>query len=283
MSTIGVELEWADVDRWSIIPEALGRWNDQDYSIVNSDGHGNCPTGETWRWGGEINTVPTHTPREQAEITRELAALLNPTINYKCNLHVHVKPDFDLLSDVRVLKLAATLMREAEPFVWKYVDPIPSPSGDPDTDEWKGEKKRWTRNMKSHHGSINASRWEEMMAAETTQAFKDAHAPPTKTGGRAWHVVQRTGMNLRSLWKHGTIEFRHFFGTADPEEIEDATAWCQAFIDMVVDSARFRPDITGENIAQYVYHGRKGGWKFPTPRPYDHKLAVRFEETKWTK
>lgn len=274
MSTIGLELEWADVDRWKELPPELGTWNDQDYSIVNSDGHANDPTGRTWRWGGEINTVPTETAIAQGEIVRQLGNLLQPTINYKCNLHVHVKPDVDLLKDLDLLKRVATYMRESEQFVFNTIDPLPQPTST-DPEIRKGETARYRRNLKSHHGSIPLARWSEMMLAVTVHEFKDAHAPPTKTGGRAWHIVQRTGMNLRSLWKHGTIEFRHFFGSCEPEEIVSAAQWCQLFVAEALDSS-----IT----ASVLFKDRRYfPWRFPRPQPYDHQLALGFEATKWKK
>lgn len=269
--TVGVELEWADVDRHATIPEHLGSWNNQDYSIVNSDGHANCPTGATWRWGGEINTRPTETAAEQDEIVRQLSALLSPTINYKCNLHVHVAAP-RLLEDLELLKSTAQRMRKAEPFVYSVVEPLPRPTAEefPDPEELKGAVKRWRRNLDSHQHSLSDERFAEMMSARTHQEFKDAHAAPTVTGGRAWHIAKRPGMNLRSLWKHGTIEFRHFPGTADPEEIESACSWCLLFTQAAID---------GQLSPREIYESRS--WRFPTFRRYDHWLAKGFEATRF--
>lgn len=286
-STIGQELEWADVDRTFPVPEHLGRWSEEDYSIVNSDGHANCPTGATWSWGGEINTRPTSTPESQAEIVRELAELYQPTINYKCNHHVHVRHELiaevvEGRCDVGVLKVIAERMREAESFVYSVIEPIakPTPLEFPNPDELKGAILRYRRNLGSHQHSLSEERFIEMMSARTFDEFIDAHAPPTIAGGRAWHVVKRPGMNLRSLRKHGTIEFRHFPGTADPDESESAARWCQLFVDGVIDAAR-----TGEHggiTARRIYETR-GPWKFPQFRRYDHALQLGFETTKWKK
>ncbi len=275
MSTVGLELEWADVDRWSEIPAHLGSWNTEDYSIVNSDGHANSPDGSTWRWGGEINTRPTESVGSQRLIVEELVRLLNPTVNFKCNLHVHVQPDFNLLQDLERLKRVAIILRTAEKFVFSTVDPMPRPVD-------ASELKRWRRNLKSHHGSVPEARFHEMMCAGTVQEFKDAHAPPTKTGGRAWHVVSRTGMNLRSLWKHETIEFRHFFGTVDPEEIASAAKWCKEFLDHVVFQSLSEDFQEGDMIARMI-HETCGPWRFPRAQPYDHELALGFERTRWKK
>lgn len=109
-----------------------------------------------------------------------------------------------------------------------------------------------------------------MMAATTAEQFYDAHAAPMKTGNRAWHLSPRAGMNFRSLRKHGTIEFRHFPGTADPKEIESATAWCLAFVDATIASERH---------ARELYKDRE--WTFSKFRMYEHSLEVRYQETKF--
>lgn len=273
MSTVGLELEWSDIDRWAKISPDLGAWNELDYTIVNSDGHANCPTGTTWRWGGEINTVPTYTANEQAAIVAALAAQLNPTINYRSNLHVHVKPDVDL-EDLQLLKHVAMRMRESEGFVYTIVEPIPRPTRDEyeqdDDDAFRGAMKRYRRRLVSHHYSLPPARWLELVNSTTVDGFRDAHAPPTRNGRRAWHLAPRPGMNMRSLWKHGTIEFRHFPGTADPVEIESAVSWCQSFVDDVA---------LGVTSALELYRSRS--WRFPTFRKYDHELETRYQITKY--
>jgi hypothetical protein len=276
MMTIGLELEWADVDRHAEIPSNLGSWNTEDYSIVNSDGHANCPTGRTWRWGGEINTTPTATCDEQRDIVDELRVLLKPTINYKCNLHVHVKPDVDLLQDLELLKSVALSLRRCEEFVYSVVEPIRRPLRSEFTtdDEFRGANKRYRRNLISHHHSLSEERWLELMSASTVQEVKDAHASPTRTGSRAWHIASRPGMNLRSLWKHGTIEFRHFPGTCDGDEAGSAALWCR----LLVESAVVSPISALDAERLWRDHGP---WKIPQFKPYDHSLALGFERTRF--
>lgn len=285
MSTVGCEHEFADVDRWVEIPSHLGKWSTMDYSIVNSDGHGNDPTGVSHQWGGEVNTVPTDTPGEQAAILVELLEHFRQTghpavVNWKCNLHVHVKPDLAWHEDVELLKRFASYLRAAEPYVWEVVDPLPKPTraDHVNPDDLAGAVKRWRRNLTSHHYSLPSARWGEMMEARTLQEFRDAHAAPTQAGGRAWHIAPRPGMNLRSLWKHGTVEFRHFFGTLDPDEVECAVRWCQLLTDAAVDHAVRDHWIEPETIA-----AAHGPWKFPRARPYDHRLQQLFDVTKWKK
>jgi len=279
MPTVGLELEWSDVDRHAILPERLGKWSTEDYSVVNSDGHANDPTGATWRWGGEVNTRPTETVAEQLAIVRELRDLLKPTVNFKSNLHVHVQPSChqQLLTDVDMLKRFATYLRLQERFVYEVVDPLPydqlpNYSGE----ALKGARKRLTRNKASHHYSLPPERWLELCEAKIVQEVKDAHAPPTYTGGRAWHVAQRPGMNLRSLWKHGTIEYRHFFGTLVLEEIECAMRWC-VHMTLEAEVAAFGGQ---PRRAEDIYE-EYGPWRFPRPMPYDHELMLGFQRTKF--
>lgn len=279
MITIGLELEWADVDRWFKIPEELGQWSNADYSIVNSDGHANCPTGTSWRWGGEINTRPTETTREQSMIVHQLAMMLNPTINFKCNLHVHVRDGrFDvMIQDVEKLKLFARYLRDAERFVYHHVELLEEPRIEDfaDVDAYKGAFRRFRRNCDSHQHSLSMSRWVEMVQAKTPEEFKNAHASPTSVGGRAWHIAKRPGMNMRSLWKHGTIEYRHFPGSADPEECESSARWCRLFTENATNYAFGDSYLVAEQI-----HELHGPWRFPKFQPYDHALQLGFERTK---
>lgn len=276
VATVGCELEWADVDRHAEIPSHLGTWATEDYSIVNSDGHANCPSGATWRWGGEINTVPTETAAGQAEICRQLAewAQPKPIINWKCNLHVHVRPAsfVALMQDLSYLKRFASYLRAAERFVYSTIEVVPRPTQEeyPDLEHYRGAMRRYRRRLISHQHSLSDARWTEIMAASTHEEFLRGHASPTQTGGRAWHLAPRPGMNLRSLWKHGTVEFRHFPGTADPEEVESACSWCLALVEAAEYDEAYGP--------VRIYESRF--WRFPTFRPYDHEQWLGFERTK---
>ena len=266
--TYGLELEWADVDRWAELP--IGTWATTDNTIVNSDGHANSPDGSTWRWGGEINTVPTDTTDGQVVQARVLAEILRPTINYRCNLHVHVGVD---PIDVDFARHLLRFVDRWQDDVFALVDPIPKPTRDdyPDPEHYKGAMTRYRRRLVSHQYRLPAARVDEALAATTLDEFFDAHAPPNRSGGRSWHLAPRPGINLRSLRKHGTIEFRHWPGSADPDEIADALLWCQRF----VHHAMYGTDPT-ETYRQALTRP----WRFPTFRPYDHNLELGYRATK---
>lgn len=269
--SFGLELEWADVDKRTPIPEKYGKWDWRDWTMVNSDGTANDPTGKTNWKGGEINTAPTDSVAEQVKIVSDLAKLLSPTINYRCNLHVHVGIS-NAITDLDMLKRLAKYIRANETFVWNYVEPIPKPTRDKyeSDDAFKGAMKRYKRRLVSHHYSISQERYEEMIDATDPQHFYESHAPKGRKGQRVWHIVPRAGMNLRSLFKHGTIEFRHFPGTADPKEIESALSWCEAFTDAAINNGK---------SAEEIYKSRE--WTFPKFRKYQHTLELGYQKTKF--
>lgn len=269
--TLGCELEWADVDRRIPIPEHLGEWNFADYTIVNSNGHANDPLGN-YPFGGEINTRPSTTAQQQATIVEELRDLLRPTINYRCNLHVHVGIG-DLADDLDTLKALATYFREQEAFVYRFVEPIPKPSRYEykTRPEYDGAMKRYKRRLVSHHYRLPDQRFAALMAATSTDEFYKAHAPYNSAKNRHYfHIAPRAGMNLRSIHKHRTIEFRHFPGTADSVEIESACSWVKSFVYAGITDQRPAHAIFGERL-----------WSFPTFRKYDHDLELSYQATKY--
>lgn len=269
--TFGLELEWADVDRRIELPRSLGSWDFEDYTIVNSDGRANDPTG-AWPFGGEINTAPTTSAEECAEQVRLLAGLLNPTINYRCNLHVHVGVP-ELLHDIDLLKRVAAYARRNEDFVYSRVEPIPQPTREEyaDPEAYRGAVKRYRRRLVSHHYSLPEARFAELMTATTLEEVYNSHAP-FSSGRRHFQIAPRPGMNLRSIKKNGTIEFRHFPGSADPIEIESAVSWCRLFVEAA---------LAGSPDASTIYESR--GWTFPQFRPYIHELELGYQETKYQK
>jgi len=264
--TYGLELEWADVDRTAVLP--YGKWSQEDYTIVNSDGHANCPQGKRWLFGGEINTDPTDTIVGQLKQVDAFRELLNPTINYRCNLHVHIGVD------PLTLDVAKTLLRfivRWQELLYPIIEPIPVPNrNDYDDEAFKGAMKRYRRRNVSHQHKLPDSRIAEALEATTLQKFYEAHAPVNKTGQRMWPIAPRPGMNTRALKEHGTVEFRHFPGTANTLEIATALRWCEGFVRCAFD---------GTSPIDFYYANEP--WQFPEFKPYDHTLEMRYQETKY--
>lgn len=263
--TFGLELEWADVDRHAELP--CGQWSTTDYTIVNSDGHANDPTGKRWRWGGEINTEPTDTMEGQLIQVQTLRDLLHPTINYRCNLHVHIG-----FGEV-TLELAKSLLDYIvgwQDSLYPLIEPIPAPrrADYPSNAAFEGARKRYARRKVSHQHRLPIVRVTEALRSDSLDAFYEAHAPMQSNGLRGWHIAPRPGMNTRSLHKHGTLELRHFPGTADPAEVGEALRWAQTF------GRCFLADTSP--VAAF----RAGQpWSLPQFRQYDHALEEGYRAT----
>lgn len=109
--TYGYEIEWGDIDRKLIIPEHLGKWEYcetdvcniyEPYRYVASD-----PLGISPPFGGEINTKPTKTWREQVDRIMEIYDLFvkhgnTPSSACVNEGHIHIfipglKEDVDAL------------------------------------------------------------------------------------------------------------------------------------------------------------------------------------------
>ena len=79
--TWGYEIEWGDVDRRLTPPENLGKWEFAETDIVNIHEpfkYIACdPLGTDPYMGGEINTKPTATWREQVDRVMQLHDFLD--------------------------------------------------------------------------------------------------------------------------------------------------------------------------------------------------------------
>lgn len=266
--TFGLELEWADVDRRATLP--CGSWSSQDYTIVNSDGHANDPTGEAWRYGGEINTDPTSTIDGQLKQVCSLSSFLSPVINYRCNLHVHVGFPVSLAAAKRILEHTAQWQQD----VFRLVEPIKKPQRRDfcSNEEFEGAIKRHKRRLVSHQHRLPQSRVAEAMAAKTLKEFNDAHAPLSRDGRRMWPIAPRPGINTRSIIEHGTVEFRHFPGSNDCDEIKDSLRWCKTFVLSAFSNSDPRRGFAS---------GKP--WRFPEFKKYQHDLELRYQQTRFNK
>jgi len=275
--TYGTELEFADVDITNILPEGC-QWNKKDYSIVNSNGVANDPLGKTCKYGGEINTKPTSTISEQVSVVKEIINILypEPVINYKCNLHIHIGIP-GLKEDLSMMKQIYSYAYNMDERVFDIIDPMPVPIK-LNSEDSKLEAKRYHRNLISHRKKPTAKRFAEILASTTPQEFFENHATKDKNRKLCWAITPRDGINLRQLWETGTIEFRHFFGTLDLEEIRSCLIWCSEFLNLAINdpitppqiilknnpnlkfpkSAKFDADLQrGYNLTNIAHHNRK--------------------------
>lgn len=271
--TYGVELEFSDVRVGNPLPTGA-QWNTKDNTIVNSNGIANDPLGKLWEFGGEINTKPTSTTYAQVAHIEEIIGMLDPKpiINYRCNLHVHVRvPELhnDLDSCKKLLKYIALYGQEA----FDLIETIPKPNPQQLTPErYAGAMKRYKRRHRSHQYQLPNTRYIAMMAAKTTQEFYEEHAP-LKDGKRLWYFSPRAAINLRQMWEEtNTIEFRHFPGTINSHEFYSCLSWCKHFLDNILNN---ETPLTPTEL----YESFHFPLVFPKFEPYNHDLEVMYQLT----
>ncbi len=269
--TYGVELEYGNCYRFAELPDGA-QWNDKDNTCVSSTGIANDPLGLLYKYGGEINTRPTDTINEQLKHIEKINAALNPAplVNYRSNLHIHVRvPGLkdDLESCKKLLRYIDRYQEEA----FDIVENIPVPiKGTMTADEYEGALKRMKRRKKSHQYKLPQSRVEAMLAATTTQEFYEEHAPKTEKG-RMWYFSPRAGINLRQMFEEtNTIEFRHFPGTLDMGQMESALRWCHLFLDAALNKEDWSPRDIYWNVM---------GLQFPEFETYDYKTEQVYQYT----
>jgi len=271
--TYGLELEWSDVDRRMPIPEEYVTWNKDDVTIVNSDGIANDPSLKQTVYGGEINTKPTETIEEQIVATTHLRDLLNPVSLYRANLHCHVAVE-GLKEDLTLLKQLFQYTQDNQDFIYFEMLPYPAPTKEqwPDKDDFKlaisfnRQQNYWAK------ASVPLNRAADIMKATTPKEFYDCHFMwNEKLNRRLYHIgIVRAGINVRSIFKHGTTEFRLFAGTTDPEQVRDALEFSKQYME----AALFNPTRT----AKEIYESRE--WNFPKWQEFRPDLERGYKATK---
>lgn len=265
--TFGAEHEWAD---WhlSTLPEIYAL-NKNDYTIVNSNGIANDPTGKHYKYGGEINTLPSSIENQLIQVDLLKNRLQpSPTINYRSNLHIHVRipgieGDLDTL-----IKLQRYIHYSLPHILKKKIEPMPDwKSTDPEINE--GMKRRLRRMRQSHQTFLTPHRLQYQLEATSLQEFFEREVPKDKKGNVMWHAQPRLAVNLRQLRDTGTIEFRHFPGTLNSVELRTCFDWCRDFLCCAL------LDINLSDFYEEHYSDRR----FPKFEPYQHKLEIRYRMT----
>lgn len=269
--TYGVELEFGNCDRRQSLPDGA-TWNVKDNTCVSSPGIANDPKGILYNFGGEINTRPTPTIIEQIHHIKTINRTIKDSIiNYRSNLHVHIKiPKLkDHLQDCKkLLRYIELFQQEA----FNIVESIHIPER-ANTEEYFWQLKRAKRNFKSHQYKLPPNRVNAMLDSKTTTEFYENHAPRTPKG-IMWYFSPRAGINLRQMWEDTeTIEFRHFPGTKNPKEIESAIRWCQQFLIAALNRNNVSPI---KLLTEYKYH-------FPKFKPYEFFTEMVYQWTNFDK
>ena len=229
--TYGAEHELADWPRSRSLPKGYGI-DVRDHSMVNSNGIAVDPTGKEYGFGGEINTPPTDTIEGQVSCLTQIKELLpEATVNYRSNLHIHIRVP-GLSYNLRNLKRIQSYIHKNMPKLFAIVQEIPKPTREEfETDlEFNGALKRWKRRKISHQTLLPQKRLEDQLMAKTIDEFFSLEAPKTADGKPAFFLQPRVCVNLRQLLQTNTIEFRHFAGTLNEQEMLASLCWCRDFL-----------------------------------------------------
>lgn len=269
-TTVGCEHEWADIPLDTELPEGFGR-DLKDYTIVNSNGIANDPSGKLYRFGGEINTPPTASIDAQIDCFQQLCKLLpSAKVNYRSNLHVHVRWP-GLKGDLVLLKQVQRYIHDTMPLVLTAVEPIvrPDPLELLSTEEYEGAVRRYKRRRVSHQTLLTSKRLQTQLAAATVDEFFRLEVPHTKDNKPQWHMQPRLCVSLRQLLQTDTVEFRHFPGTLDPYELYSCIDWCVDYLEAAVN---------GKMIEELLL-GSRQAHAFPRFPKYVHWMEKRYRAT----
>lgn len=271
--TYGAEIEWSDVDRTTPIPEHCGVWDKDETTIMNSNGMAIDATGKRDTIGGEINTRPTDTIDEQVEIFDTLREQLNPVVLHRNSTHVHIGVP-GLVEDVDTLKHVFQYVQDNQDFVYfeMLAREVPTAEEFPDPEDLKlaknfnRQRKYWSK------AKVPPNRAANVLQATTPKEFYDRHFQWNEERQRYLYSIGivRAGINVRSLFKYGTIEFRVFPGTTSSQEFRS----CLEFSDQFVQAALHDHSRT----AQEIYESRE--WNFPVWPKFQPDLDRIFLATK---
>lgn len=281
--TFGCEHELADWDASLLSKRLPGFGRDlKDYTIVNSNGVANDPSLRSYTFGGEINTPPSDTVQGQVDHLMSIRrAFPEAKINYRSNLHWHVRVP-DLESSLEGLKAFAQYNLFWLPKILDVVEPIPHPEEDQEfmvsaTElELKGAKRRYQRRRRSHHTKIPQLRVAAQMVAKTPERFFEEEVPRSKDGKVMWHAQARAAINMRQLLQTGTVEFRHFPGTLDPDKLATSGLWCKCYTECALSDWAW-PEEANPFDAFLSMGGNLN--QLPEFEPYDHGLEIRYRAT----
>ncbi|RJQ26101.1 hypothetical protein C4577_04165 [Candidatus Parcubacteria bacterium] len=257
--TWGAEHEFADWDSKKELPTGFGR-SKFDNTMVNSNGIAVQLSTDIYPYGGEFNTPPTSTIKDQiACLTTIKQRFPECQVNYRSNLHIHIGVHGlrdDLITIKKIFKYIYMDNYENVPKVLNWVDPIPKP-------KTLAQKHRIKRNKQSHHRLLKNKNVIQRIYEQPTAELllRGKHGLPSQP---------REGINLRQLLDTNTIEFRHFAGTLDEEKLNVCIEWCRDFLIFAIN------DIPIKKLCE-KYKDRIN--KFPKLPLLDDDMEVLYQAT----
>lgn len=256
----GLELEMADIDRTKTPPPGC-RYS-SDFDIINSDGIAIDPTGKSHMRGGEVVTPPG-TREEVLDKAMEIYATYpEGTFNHRTVLHCHVSwPELteDVSAMKRILAYQQVNGMETIKTLW------------PSDPEALKQMNASARAFYIYDKTIMPDyKFDFCMQATTPQEFRHSYAK-TKDGKVNWLHARRYALNMYSIFKHGTIEFRYFYPTKNRDELGYVLDYVAAWIDNAL----------GAKLPIAEFLAANPQWKFATEEhvKYNHRLEMMYQLT----
>lgn len=290
--SFGAELEFSDVDRSIDIPKGLGAWEGpkiagynlgSEIDIVNSKGiwRGiatdplclDCPV------GGEIHVNPSWTVESQLLRIMRIIDLF-PQVGVACPNHGHIHVGIQgIRQDLQAIKNLFAYTKANELAVLKACSGYGEVKA---YDVEKADLQGWVKDylLVGDAKSIGQELYDRVEKAETLvevwKALEEVEAYNFFwTSGRSTLAPgsHRTAVNLHSLLRGETVEFRVFRASINPVEIYSSLLFSKRYIEEALKGEK------GKSVEEIL---KEGQFRF-APLNFDEDLARGWQETRQSK
>lgn len=290
--SFGAELELSDVDRSIDIPKELGAWEGpkiagynlgSEIDIANTKGEWrgvatdplclDCPV------GGEIHVNPSWTIESQLLRIMRIIDLF-PQVGVACPNHGHIHVGIQgIRQDLQAIKNLFAYTKVNQFSVLEACSGYNKEESEliknADITDWTieyllvGDAKTVDEHLFDRVAKAEtlAEVWKAVREVEAFNYYIfDKFATPAKGS-------HRTAVNLYSLLRGDTVEFRVFRASINPVEIYSSLVFCQRYIEEALKGKDGKP------VTEIL---KEGQYRF-APLNFDEKIARGWQETRKTK
>lgn len=251
--TWGFEIEWGDIDRNFNIPEHLGKWEFAETDIVNIHEpykYIACdPLGTDPPMGGEINTKPTKTKKEQIDRILEIRDLFvsngnSPSASCVNHGHIHIFVP-GLKDDIDSLKKFISYVKVNQE---KTIEVCYGFKENPSMKKCKGA----TMYLKYDGGRKMPDYMCDNIVNHTSDFVEFIKMHAAGKDGVSMGRPFRYAINTYCMKHTGTIEFRCFRSSINKKEIKSQFDFVERFVDAALNG--------GPNVEEIL---ASGNYNFP--------------------
>lgn len=239
--TFGMEIEIGGADRTAILPEG-NKWCTKEGSVINDKGISNDPKAEYCLLGGEIQVKPAKSEDELVLRALSLIDIIKaPAVTVPSTMHIHIYvPDFHKPENLQVVKDFMMWNQKWYPEVGPMISKLPPMShftkdNYPNPLCLKQVLRAFKDKYRSRHSIFSKGIEDKILESthDTVTGMINSFAPQNKKGDPMWNIFRRTGVNFKKLRSGdlGTIEFRMFTATEDPELLRNIIEFPKKYIE----------------------------------------------------